>query len=422
MKRSKAFIKTYRETPSDADSINASLLVRAGFVQKHMAGVYAFLPLGMKVLKRIEIIVRQEMNRIDGQEILMNVLQPKELWEETNRWQEADEILYKFKDKSQKDVALAPTHEEQVTDIVRHHISSYKDLPLSLYQIQTKFRNEPRAKSGVLRGKEFIMKDMYSFHTDQEDFDQYYENAKGAYLKVFSRMGLDAKIVAASGGVFSKYSHEFQVITPVGEDTIYICDSCEFAENKEIASVKEGDKCPNCSGKIHKENSIEVGNIFPLKNKFSSSMKATILDKTGKEVEMIMGCYGIGISRLLGTIVEIHHDNKGMIWPENVAPYPAYLISLGKNEEAEKLYENLKVKGNIHCLYDDREATAGEKFADSDLIGLPYRILVSEKSLKAGGYEVTKRSDDRSKIMTKEEIIKNFSPMFDNKDNYGKLF
>lgn len=422
MKRTKYFLKTIREVPADSDSINATLLTRGGFVEKLMSGVYALLPPGLAVVKKIETIVRGEINKIGGQEILMNVLQPKELWQETGRWDEADEILYKLKDKHDKELALAPTHEEQVTSVLRHHTSSYKDFPLSLYQIQTKFRHEPRAKSGLLRGREFIMKDMYSFHLTDEDFNNYYDEAKKAYLKIFSRLGLEARMVAASGGVFSKYSHEFQVITPVGEDTIFICDKCDFAVNKEIAEVSASDKCPECDGQIHKENSIEVGNIFPLKNKFSKSMNAKVTDKKGHEIELIMGCYGIGITRLLGTIVEISHDNKGIIWPESVAPFQVYLISLQKDTETEKLYEKLISKGNIHCLYDDRDVSAGEKFADADLIGCPYRIVVSEKSLTAGGYEVARRIGGESKIMTEEELVSNFSPMMANKDNYGKIF
>lgn len=405
MKRTQLFLQTIREVPSDSDSINATLLVRAGFVEKLMSGVYALLPMGVRVVQKIEMIVREEMNKIGGQEILMNVLQPKELWQETGRWDEADEILYKLKDRSDKDLTLAPTHEEQITDIVRHHITSYKQLPFALYQIQTKFRHEARAKSGLLRGREFIMKDMYSFHVDQKDFEIFYDQAKEAYFNVFKRLGLEAKIVEASGGVFSKYSHEYQVITPVGEDTIFYCSKCEFAQNKEIAEVTEGDKCPNCDGVIKKDNAIEVGNIFPLKNKFSSSMGAKVLDSEGKEIEIIMGCYGIGISRLLGAIVEIYHDNYGMIWPESTAPFLVNIISLAKNEEAEKLYQSLKASG-IETLYDDRDsATAGEKFADADLIGCPWRVVISAKSLEAGGYEVYNRKTRESQIVVKEKII-----------------
>lgn len=388
MKQSKMFFKTRKEAPADADSINASYLVRAGFVHKHMAGAYALLPLGHRVLKKIENIVREEMNAIDGQEVLMNVLQPKELWEETDRWNSAIDIFYKLTDSRGKDLNLAPTHEEEVTDIIRKNINSYKDLPLALYQIQTKFRNEPRVKSGLLRGREFIMKDMYSFCADQEQHDLFYEKAIKAYFNIFKRLGFEAKIVEASGGIFSKYSHEFQVLTPIGEDTIYHCDKCDFAQNKEIAEVKEGDNCPKCEGKIKLSKGIEVGNIFSLKDRFSAPMKATFLDENGKENSFIMGCYGIGITRALATAVEVCYDvtNNKMIWPEEIAPYAIHLISLNQNEEAEKLYSKLVQEGN-EVLYDDRDVSAGAKFAEADLVGCPTRMIVSAKSLEKGGVE-----------------------------------
>lgn len=405
MKQSQLFYKTEKETPSDADSINASYLVRAGFVQKLMAGVYGILPLGFKVYKKIENIVRAEMNAIGCQEILLNVLQPKELWDETNRWKEMGEIFYQFKDQKGKDVGLAPTHEEQLTDIVRRKVKSYKDLPKYLYQIQVKFRNEPRAKSGLLRGREFLMKDLYSFHASEEDCNKFYDEVIEAYFKVFKRLGLDAKSVEASGGVFSKYSHEFQVVTPTGEDTIFYCNKCNFAQNKEIAKVKEGDKCPKCSGNIVMARSIEVGNIFPLKNKFSSKMGAKFVDKDGKEKDIIMGCYGIGLTRSLATVVELKYDStkNKMTWPEDIAPYRVHIISLKKDAEAEKLY-NLLIRKNIDVLLDDRETSAGEKFAEADLIGCPIRIIVSEKSIAGGGVELTK-DNEKSKIVATDRAI-----------------
>lgn len=406
MKQSELFFKTRKEVPSDADSINASYLVRAGFVEKQMAGVYSLLPLGFKVFKKIEQIIREEMDTIGGQELLMNVLQPKELWDETNRWDEMSEIFYQMKDARGKEIGLAPTHEEQITDIVRKKIKSYKDLPVSLYQIQTKFRNEARAKSGLLRGREFIMKDLYSFHIDEDDFNDYYEKAKEAYLKVFGRMGLEAKIVAASGGVFSKYSHEFQVIAETGEDQIFYCDKCDFAQNKEIVEVKEDDKCPICDGKIKMAKAIEVGNIFPLKTKFSEAMGAKFLDKDGKERALFMGCYGIGLTRTLATIVEIFYDStkNKMEWPKEVAPYQVHLISLNKNEEASKIYKEL-TENKIEVLYDDRDLSAGEKFAEADLIGCPKRIIVSEKTLQQESIEL-KVNDEDAKLVKKDELLK----------------
>jgi len=404
MKATKLFFKTRKESPKDADSINANVLVRGGYVQKHMAGVYGLLPLGLKVYRKIENIVREGMNSIDGQEIMMNVLQPRELWDETGRFSEISEIMYQFKDKNGKDIGLAPTHEEQVTDIIRHHIKSYKDLPTSLYQIQVKFRNEPRAKSGLLRGREFMMKDMYSFHVDEKDFENYYKKVGEKYLDIFSKIGLKTKYVAADGGIFSKYSHEFQVICPTGEDTIYYCDKCDFAENKEIAKVKNDGKCPKCDGKIVEAKSIEVGNIFPLKNKFSSAMGAKYVDNNGSEKDLIMGCYGIGLTRALAAIVEVYFDqeNNMMIWPESVAPFDVEIISLEKNKEAEELYE--KIKDKIDILYDDRDVSAGEKFAEADLIGAPKRVIVSEKSIKSGGAELIDLKSGESQIVEIEKI------------------
>lgn len=401
MKLSQYFFKSRKEVPADADSINASYLVRANFVHKHMAGAYALLPLGFRVFKKIENIIREEMNRVGGLEILMNVLQPKELWEETGRWNSAIDIFYKLTDSRGKELNLAPTHEEEVTDIIRKNIKSYKDLPIALYQIQTKFRNEPRVKSGLLRGREFIMKDMYSFHADEADLNKFYEKSKEAYFNVFKRIGLDVKLVEASGGIFSKYSHEFQVLTPVGEDTIYYCDSCNFAQNKEIAEVKEGDQCPKCSGKIKVDRGIEVGNIFPLKNKFSQPMKATYLDRDGKEKEMMMGCYGIGLTRAMATVVEVNFDisNNKMIWPKEIAPFQVHLISLNQNEAADKIYDKL-VKNGVEVIYDDRDISAGEKFAEADLIGCPERIIVSKKSLEAGGYEKNDLINEKSEIIS----------------------
>jgi prolyl-tRNA synthetase len=404
MLQSQLFFKTLKETPADSDSTNASYLVRACMVQKQMAGVYALLPLGLKVSKKIEQIIREEMNVINGQELLMNVFQPKELWEETGRWSKYPDVMYQFKDTRDKELGLGWTHEEQIVDIVRKKIKSYKDLPLSLYQFQTKFRNEARAKSGLLRGREFIMKDMYSFHANEADFDEYYEKAKQAYFKVFKRLGLDAKYVQASGGAFSKASDEFQVISPVGEDTIFHCDKCDFAQNNEVATIKVCDKCPKCDGKIEMANSIEVGNIFPLGDNYTKPMNATFIDTDGKEQTFIMGCYGIGITRALATIVEVYYDstNNKMNWPKSVAPFEVHLISLGQNEEAEKIYQELKSK-NIDVLYDDRDSSAGAKFAEADLLGAPTRIIVSRKTVEQGGVEMVVGTGE-AKIVKFNEI------------------
>jgi len=405
MLQSQLFFKTRKEVPADADSINASYLIRAGFADKLMSGVYALLPLGFRVLSKIENIVREEMNAVGSQEVLMNILQPKEIWDETGRWESAVDIFYKFKDTRGADLALAPTHEEQAIDIVRNKAKSYKDLPLSIFQINTKFRNEARAKSGLLRGREFRMKDMYSFHESEEDLNNYYDNIKKVYSKVFSRLGLDAKLVAASGGIFSKYSHEFQVLTEIGEDTIFYCDNCDYAVNKEITEVKEGDKCPECNGKIQSGRGIEVGNIFPLKTKWSAPMNAKFVGKDGKEQIFIMGCYGIGLTRSLATIVEVYYDStkNKMVWPKEVSPFGVHLISLGKNDEAEKIYNDLIEKG-IDVLYDDRETSAGEKFAEADLLGAPYRIVVSAKTLASNSVEFSGSNDDTSRLVPLDKI------------------
>lgn len=414
MKQSQLFCKTFKEVPSDADSINASYLVRAGFVEKHMAGVYALLPLGKKVYNKIEQIIIEEMDAIGGQEILMNVLQPKELWDETGRWKEMTDIFYRLTDARGNNIGLAPTHEEQVVEIVRNKIKSYKNLPLYLYQIQTKFRNEPRAKSGLLRGREFIMKDLYSFSENEEDFKIFYQQIKDAYLKAFKRLGLSVKYVEATGGPFAReHSHEFQVLSPSGEDTVFYCTECDFAQNKEIVEVKVGDKCPKCKkGEMKSDHAIEVGNIFPLGYKYSHAMGLTFLDKNGKEKEVYMGSYGIGLTRSLATIVEKYYNaskNK-MIWPENVAPFNVHLLSLRQDKEAEKIYQTL-IKNKIEALYDDRELSAGEKFAEADLIGSPIRIIVSEKTVKEESVELIEVSSGKSRLVKINQLLKEIADL-----------
>lgn len=387
MRQSELFVKTLREAPKDEESANAKLLLRAGFADKLMAGVYTFLPLGLRVMNKIETVIREEMSAIGGQEISMPALQPKELWQTTGRW-ESFEALYKvvshFKETQ---YALGPTHEEVVVPLAKKFILSYKDLPFSVYQIQTKFRDEARPKSGLLRGREFKMKDLYSYHAGPEDLLRYYETAKKAYSKVFKRLGLKTLIVEASGGTFSKYSHEFQVLSPSGEDIIYHCVKGDFAKNKEIIEPKllkeiEAGKgrCPECGDKLKSSTGIEVGNIFQLNTKYSDPFGLKYKDEKGSEEQVYMGCYGIGVSRLLGTIAEIFHDEKGLAWPEQVAPFKIHLIELN-GASAKKLYEELTKKG-VEVLYDDRNVSAGTKLADADLIGLPYRAVVSPKTGK----------------------------------------
>jgi prolyl-tRNA synthetase len=404
MKQSQLFVKTQKNAPKDGVSLNAQLLIRAGFVDKLMAGVYTFLPLGLRVIKKIENIIRDEMNAIGGQEILMPTLQPKENWQKTGRWDTMDD-LYKVKDSSGREMALGPTHEEVVVPLMEKFLNSYRDLPFAVYQFQNKFRMELRAKSGILRGREFIMKDLYSFHLDEKDLDEYYEKAKKAYFKIFQRIGLGeiTYYTFASGGSFSKYSHEFQVVASAGEDTIYVCQKCRLAINKEIKSEME--KCPECGGSNFKEEkSIEVGNIFKLKNKYTAPFGLKVADEKGEKKEIMMGCYGIGLGRLMGTITEIYHDEKGIIWPESVAPFQVHLLDLGQKEEAEKIYQKL-LSRNIEVLLDDREISAGEKFADADLLGIPLRVVVSKKSLEKGGVEIKERRKEKTEIIKIEKLL-----------------
>ena len=393
MKQSELFTKTSREAPKDEISINAQLLIRAGFVDKLMAGVYSFLPLGFRVIKKIENIIREEMNVIGGQEIFMPALQPKENWLKTGRWNLVDD-LYKIKDKSNREFALGPTHEEVVVPLVKRFINSFRDLPVCLYQFQNKFRMELRAKSGLLRGREFLMKDLYSFHITEEDFNNYYEKVKQSYFKIFERMDLKPHFTLASGGTFSKYSHEFQIICNAGEDIIYVCDKCGQTINKEIKS--EFPTCPNCqNNKFKEEKSIEISHIFILKNRFTKPFELIVADEAGKKQEIIMGCYGIGLGRLMGTIVEIHHDEKGIIWPKEVAPFQVHLVQIKNNLKIRKITEKIYIdlqKQGIEVLYDDRDNSPGEKFSEADLIGIPIRIVVSERTLVKNSAEIKERN------------------------------
>lgn len=407
MRQSQFATKTLREAPKDEESINAILLTRAGFIDKLAAGVYSFLPLGLRVLKKIENIIREEMIAIGGQEILMPVLHPHENWEKTGRWSDF-EALIKLKVAGEKDFALGPTHEEVVAPLAKKFVFSYKDLPFALFQIQTKFRNELRVKSGLLRTREFLMKDLYSFHTDEKDLEEYYQRVIDSYFKIFGCCGLDEKtyLTLASGGTFSKYSHEFQTLVETGEDIIHLCQNCDLAINDEIK--KETPACPDCGGTNFKEvKAVEVGNIFKLGTKYSAPFDLKFKDKNGQEKTVIMGCYGIGPPRVMGTIVEISHDENGIIWPESAAPFKFHLLTLGEEKEVKKqadgLYENL-VGAGFEILYDDRELSAGEKFAEADLIGIPYRLVISEKTLERDSVEIKKRSEKKTKLLKISDI------------------
>jgi prolyl-tRNA synthetase len=411
MYQSKLFTKTEKEISKEEISINTQLLTKAGFINKLMAGVYTFLPLGFRVMKKIENIIREEMGGIGGQEVLMPSLQPKENWLTTGRWGTMDD-LFKVKDSSEREFALGPTHEEVIVPLVKNFIRSYKDLPCYIYQIQNKFRMELRVKSGLLRGREFLMKDLYSFHMTEEDLNNYYEKAKNSYIRIFDRAGIMQKthVTFASGGTFSKYSQEFQTVSESGEDMIYVCKKCGQAINKEIFG--EVKVCPACGGKDFEERkAIEVGNIFKLMNKYSKPFGLTVKDQEGKSREVVMGCYGIGLSRLMGTIVEIHHDEKGIIWPKEVAPFSVHLISIANTEkvksEAEKLYKQL-LENKTEVLYDDREdKSAGEKFAECDLIGIPLRIVISERTLEKDSVELKERTGKESNLIKLNEVLKN---------------
>jgi prolyl-tRNA synthetase len=403
MRQSKLFTKTLREAPRDEEAVNAQFLARAGFVDKLMAGVYSYLPLGLRVLNNIEHIVREEMDAIGGQEILMPMLHPKAIWEATGGWKNID-VLFKIQSRTEKEYALGQSEEEVVTPLVLKRANTYKDLPLAVYQIHWKFRDELRAKSGLLRGREFFMKDMYSFHTTQEDFDRFYEVAKKAYLKIFERMNLTAKATEASGGSFSeKISYEFMVLTDAGEDDIFYCNVCDFCVNAEIAKQKEGDGCPRCGkGTLERAKASEVGNVFDLGQKYGKDFDLGFTNENGEKKYPIMGCYGIGISRAMGVIVEKFHDERGIIWPESVAPFQVHLLEFGSASGA-KVYEDLQESG-VEVLYDDRKVSAGEKLADADLIGIPYRFIVSEKT--GDKVEVKKRSESEARLMTIEEAMK----------------
>ncbi|MDD4937533.1 MAG: His/Gly/Thr/Pro-type tRNA ligase C-terminal domain-containing protein [Candidatus Shapirobacteria bacterium] len=404
MRYSQLFGKTSKSIPSDADCVNAKLLTQGGFIQKEISGVYNYLPLGLRVLTKIQNIVREEMDKIGGQEILMPAMTSEESWVTTGR--NNMEVLFHLKGQGNTNLVLNPTHEEVVTPLAQKYLFSYRDLPVAVYQIQNKFRNEARAKSGLLRGREFNMKDLYSFHTDEDDLNRYYEIVQKTYFKIYKRLGLgDITVLTfASGGAFSQYSHEFQTLNDSGEDTIYLCEKCQVAVNKEIIDIQKG--CPECGNqKLKAVKASEVGNIFKLRTKFSKALNFYYSDKNGKEKIVEMGCYGFGPSRTMGTIVEVFHDDKGIIWPESIAPYQIHLIGLDLfddkiKKQAEDLYQKL-VKKNIEVLFDDRDdVSAGAKFADADLIGIPTRLVISKRSLENGGVESKKRNEDKSEIIS----------------------
>ncbi|MCX6756463.1 MAG: His/Gly/Thr/Pro-type tRNA ligase C-terminal domain-containing protein [Candidatus Nomurabacteria bacterium] len=411
MRQSQLFTKTKKEAPADEVAKNAELLIRAGFIYKEMAGVYSFLPLGLIVIKKIEDIIRSEMNAIGGIEMRTSIIQNKEVWEKSNRW--SDDVVdnwFKSKLKNGGEIGLSFTNEEAYSNLLTQYISSYKDLPIYPYDFKSIFRNETRSKSGILRGREFYWKALYSFSKDESEHNEFYEKAKIAYKNVFQRVGIGhlTYMTFASGGVFSKYSHEFQTITSSGEDTIYVDENKGIAVNLEVYNDEVLQNLGLDKNTLVENKSIEVGNIFSLNTRFSEPFELKYKNEKGEDVLVFMGSYGIGLTRLMGTVVEVLSDDKGIIWPESIAPFQAHLLVLGEDEEvmkdANELYEFLKAE-KVDVLFDDRHGmSAGEKFADSDLIGIPYRIVVSKRSNSKDGYEVKKRTEEKGNIYAKETI------------------
>lgn len=405
MRQSHLFPKTRKEAPKEAESVNHRLLVRGGFIDQLMSGSWTLLPLGWRVVIKINQIIREEMNAIGGQEMLMPLLHPKELWNQTGRWDKAGEIMYKLKDARGKQYTLSFTHEEIVMDLLRKNIKSYQDLPVYVYHFSTKFRNELRARSGILRGREFMMKDLYSAHQSEEDLMRYYEEVKSAYSKIFRRIGFDFRITEAAGGVFTdKNTHEFQVLAEGGEDTIYYCDNCSWGINKELIGGKAKSTCAKCKkGKLIKSSAIEVGNIFPLGTWYAEKMGVTYTDKNGSKEPVWFGSYGIGSTRVMGTWVEVSHDDKGIIWNKVLSPFDVHLIELQGSQNAKNIYEKFTGAG-IDVLWDDRDLSAGEKFVDADLIGIPVRLVLSDKA--GDKIEWKERNSDIVQLLELSEVIK----------------
>lgn len=413
IRQSQLFTKTRKEAPTDEVSRNAELLIRGGFIYKELAGVYVYLPLGLRVLNKIIKIIREEMNNIGGQEVALSALQDKSTWEPTNQWDDNEvDVWFKTKLKNDTELGLAVTHEAPMAKMLKDFVHSYRDLPLSIYQFQTKFRNETRVKSGIMRTREFIMKDLYSFDIDEKSHLEFYEKAKDAYKKIFERVGIGhlTYLTYASGGMFAKFSHEFQTITSVGEDTIYIDEEKNIAVNKEVYDDDTLKKLGLDKEKLVEKTASEVGNIFTLGTRFSDALNLKY-QTAGKESKSVfMGSYGIGPGRVMGTVVETLSDDKGIIWPQSIAPFAVHLLVLGDDKaasaEAGKVYESLS-KANIEVLFDDRaDISAGEKFADSDLLGIPMRAVISARSLKEGGIEIKKRTEDKGKIISLDDLLK----------------
>lgn len=412
MRQSKLFTKTRKEAPADEVAKNAQLLIQAGYVFKNMAGAYTYLPLGLRVLEKINTIIREEMDAIGGQELTMPSLQDSELWEKSGRWSDdVVDVWFKSELKAGGQVGFAWTHEEVITNLMRQFVASYKDLPKFPYQIQKKFRNEMRAKSGIMRTREFDMKDMYSFCATQEQHDAFYAACAAAYMKIFARLGIGEVTYQtfASGGAFSKFSHEFQTLAEAGEDIVYVNSEKGIAVNEEVVDVADLSELGVTRAELEKRSSIEVGNIFSLGTKFSEALDLTFTDEAGVTKPVIMGCYGIGPARSMGTVVDLWADEKGIVWPESIAPFKVHLVALNTDDAevrdyADGVYASFKDRG-VEVLFDDRDARAGEKFADSDLLGMPYRVVVSKKLKESGQFEVVTRKTGEVRLLSEEELF-----------------
>ncbi len=413
MRISQNFTRTLKDAPSDEVALNAQLLIRAGFVYKVMAGVYAYTPLGIRVLENIKQIVREEMNAVGGQELIMTNLQPKEVWESTTRWSDdVVDIWFKTKLQDGTELGLAWSHEEPIMEMMRGYIKSYKDLPAKVYQFQTKLRNELRAKSGIMRGREFVMKDMYSLHTSAEDLDAFYQATIEAYNRCYERFGIgnDTYMTFASGGAFTKFSHEFQTICDAGEDIIYLHREKNIAINEEVLdeAIKElGIE----RDELERVKTAEVGNIFNFGTEKGEQMNVTFTDSDGSQKPVHLGSYGIGITRVMGVIVEKFADEKGIVWPESIAPAKVYLVQIGgdaSKQQANELYDTLQAKG-IEVIYDDRDERPGAKFADAELMGIPYRVTVSDRLLADQKFELTSRKGGETILLTRDELLAKLS-------------
>jgi prolyl-tRNA synthetase len=412
MRLSQLFTKSTKNVPADETAKNAQLLIQAGFIHKEMAGVYAYLPLGLLVVENIKSIVREEMNAIRGQELIMTSLQPKDLWEKTTRWDDdVVDVWFKSKLKSGAEVGFGWSHEEPIVEMMKPYITSYKDLPANVYQFQTKLRNELRAKSGIMRGREFVMKDMYSCSSSEAQHDAFYAATTEAYKRVFNRIGIgaDTYVTFASGGAFTQFSHEFQTVCDAGEDVIYVHRGKNIAVNEEVLNEENLAKLGIKRDELEEVKSAEVGNIFNFGTQKSQDMDFGFTDENGDKKYVFLGSYGIGITRLMGVVAEKFSDEKGLVWPENIAPALAYLVRIGDSEavvkDSDQLYERLTAAG-VGVLYDDRDLRPGEKFADADLMGIPYRVVVSEKTIAASSYELKPRSSDETQHVNAEELCK----------------